>query len=166
MADGDVIELGDELPEERPDVSLETVRRFVKAAQMDFPRFTDHEHARAEGLPGAVIPGIMSQGHLAAMIHRWAPGCDIVVLDTIFRTPMVVGTPVVCRGAVTNVEDDVDRDRPDDPQRGVRRDRRPRHRPGAPRPLSPDPQLLGAETFAAPSGRRARWRPCCTSARS
>ena len=100
------IELGDELPEERPDVSLETVRRFVKAAQMDFPRFTDHEQARAEGLPGAVIPGIMSQGQLAAMIHRWAPGCEIVVLDTIFRTPMVVGTPVVCRGAVTNVDDD------------------------------------------------------------
>lgn len=101
------VELGDELPEERPDVSMETVRRFVKAAQMDFPRFTDHEHARAEGLPGAVIPGIMSQGHLAAMIHRWAPGCDIVELDTIFRTPMVVGTPVVCRGAVTDVDGDV-----------------------------------------------------------
>ena len=100
------VEIGDELPEERPDVSMGTVRRFVKAAQMDFPRFTDHEHARAEGLPGAVIPGIMSQGQLAAMIHRWAPGCDILVLDTIFRTPMVVGTPVVCRGAVTNVEDD------------------------------------------------------------
>jgi hypothetical protein len=101
------IELGDELPEERPDVSLEMVRRFVKAAQMDFPRFTDHEYAKAEGLPGAVIPGIMSQGHLAAMIHRWAPGCDIVELDTIFRTPMVVGTPVVCRGAVTDVDGDL-----------------------------------------------------------
>jgi hypothetical protein len=101
------VELGDELPEERPDVSLETVRRFVKAAEMDFPRFTDHEHARAEGLPGAVIPGIMSQGHLAAMIHRWAPGCDILELDTIFRTPMVVGTPVVCRGAVTDVDGEI-----------------------------------------------------------
>jgi acyl dehydratase len=101
-----LVELGDELPEEHPDVSMETVRRFVKAAQMDFPRFTDHEAARAEGLPGAVIPGIMSQGQLAAMIHRWAPGSSILVLDTIFRTPMVVGTPVVCRGAVTNVDDD------------------------------------------------------------
>ena len=100
------IELGDELPEERPDVSLATVTRFVAAAEMTFPRFTDHEAARAEGLPGAVIPGIMSQGHLAAMIHRWAPGCEIVVLDTIFRTPMVVGTSVVCRGAVTDVGDD------------------------------------------------------------
>ena len=26
------VELGDELPEEHPDVSLETVRRFVKSA--------------------------------------------------------------------------------------------------------------------------------------
>jgi acyl dehydratase len=100
------VELGDELPEERPDVSLETVRRFVKAAQMDMPRFTDHEAARAEGLPGAVIPGIMSQGQLAAMIHRWAPGSEVVRIDTVFRTPMVVGTSVVCRGAVTGINDD------------------------------------------------------------
>ena len=100
------VQLGDELPQERPDVSLETVRRFVKAAQMDFPRFTDHEAARAEGLPGAVIPGIMSQGQLAAMIHRWAPGCSILRIDTVFRTPMIVGTPVVCHGAVTGINDD------------------------------------------------------------
>ena len=100
------VELGDELPEERPDVALETVRRFVGAAEMNFPRFTDHEFAKAEGLPGAVIPGIMSQGQLAAMIHRWAPGCTIMRIDTVFRTPMVVGTEVVCRGAVTGVNDD------------------------------------------------------------
>ena len=105
MRIGDV-ELGDELPEERPDVSLETVRRFVRSAEMDFPRFTDHDAARAEGLPGAVIPGIMSQGQLAAMIHRWAPGCSIISIDTIFRTPMIVGTTVVCRGAVTGINDD------------------------------------------------------------
>ena len=59
--------------------------------------------ARAEGLPGAVIPGIMSQAQLAAMIHRWAPGCFILRIDTVFRTPMVVGTPVVCQGAVTGM---------------------------------------------------------------
>lgn len=102
----DEIEIGDELPEERPDVSLETIRRFVRAADMDYPRFTDHEAAKAEGLPGAVIPGIISLSHLAAMIHRWAPGCTIVSMDTIFRTSMVVGTPVVCRGAVTDIGDD------------------------------------------------------------
>ncbi len=100
------VELGDELPEERPDVSLETVRRFVIAAEMNMPRFTDHEAARREGLPGALIPGIMSQGHLAAMIHRWAPGSHVVRIDTVFRTPMVVGTAVVVKGAVTGINDD------------------------------------------------------------
>ena len=100
----DEVELGDELPEERPDVSLETVRRFVKAAEMDFPRFTDHEAARAEGLPGAVIPGIMSQGQLAAMIHRWAPGAKILRLDTMFRAPVLVNAKASCKGVVTNLD--------------------------------------------------------------
>ena len=45
------VELGDELPESHPDISLEKVRKFVGAAGMNFPRFTDHEFARSEGLP-------------------------------------------------------------------------------------------------------------------
>jgi len=31
------------------------VRQFVKAARMDFPRFTDDAAAKAEGLPGALV---------------------------------------------------------------------------------------------------------------
>jgi hypothetical protein len=100
------VELGDELPEAHPDVSLERVREFVKSSGMDFPRFTDHEQARKEGLPGAVVPGIMSQGILAVMIHGWAPGCTIKKLDTLFRSPILVGSSPVCTGAVTNTDDD------------------------------------------------------------
>jgi acyl-CoA hydrolase len=102
---GDV-ELGDELPEWRPDVAMEKVRRFVAITDLNFPRFTDHEYARAEGLPGALVPGIMSQGFLAAMIHAWAPGCTIRSIDTVFRTPIVVGTHPTCSGAVTDTDDD------------------------------------------------------------
>jgi acyl dehydratase len=102
---GDV-ELGDELPTEYPDVSMARVRSFVELAGWNFPRFTDHEFARNEGLPGAVVPGIMSQGLLAAMIHRWAPGCRITKLDTVFRTPMVVDTQPVCNAAVTDCDDE------------------------------------------------------------
>ncbi|MDH3678342.1 MAG: hypothetical protein OEV40_00180, partial [Acidimicrobiia bacterium] len=71
-----------------------------------FPRFTSHEAARAEGLPGALVPGIMSQALLAAMIHRWAPGCSIHRLDTVFRAPLVVGTKPTISGAVTDTDDD------------------------------------------------------------
>jgi acyl dehydratase len=100
------VELGDELPTEQPDVSMEQVVRFTVAARQDFARFTDHEAARAEGLPGALVPGIMSQGLLAAMIHRWAPNCRILELDTVFRSPLVVGTAPTITGAVTSTDDD------------------------------------------------------------
>ena len=100
------VHLGDELPVTHPDTSLEKVRQFVGVAGMSFPRFTDHEAARAEGLPGALVPGIMSQGFLAAMVHAWAPGSRIRSLDTVFRNPIVVGTQATCRGAVTDVDEE------------------------------------------------------------
>ena len=99
------VELGDDLPETHPDVSLERVRLFCDSAGMNWGRFTDHEFAKAEGLPGAIVPGVMSQGFLAAMIHRWAPGCRIHKLDTVFRTTMLVDSHPVCRGAVTDTDE-------------------------------------------------------------
>ncbi len=101
------IELGDELPEYVPDVSLETVRSFANAAGVGrAARFTDHEKARQEGLPGAIVPGVMSQGILAAMIHKWAPGSQIRKLDTVFRAPIVVDSQARCRGVITETEPD------------------------------------------------------------
>ena len=89
----------------RPDVSMATVRRFAKAAQMDFHRFTDHERARKDGLPGAIVPGVMSQGLLAAAVHRFAPGCRLRKIDPVFRAPVVVDSAPVGRGVVTHVDD-------------------------------------------------------------
>lgn len=59
------VEFGVELPVFEPDTSLANVRKFVIAAGWNGPRFTDHEAARKEGLPGALVPGILSQGFLA-----------------------------------------------------------------------------------------------------
>ena len=101
------IELGDELPEYTPDVSLSAVRSFAEAVGVGrVGRFTDHEKARREGLPGAIVPGIMSQGLLAAMIHKWAPGSQIRKLDTVFRAPIVVDSQARCRGVITETEPD------------------------------------------------------------
>jgi acyl dehydratase len=94
------VEIGHDLPELHPDVSLERVELFVGAARMMAGRFTDHERARAEGLPGAIVPGIMSQGILAAMIHRWAPGALVQRVDTVFRAPVLTDSRPVCRGVV------------------------------------------------------------------
>jgi acyl dehydratase len=97
------IEVGDELPAFEPDIRMETVRRFARTAGMLNPRFTDHEGARKQGLPGAIVPGIMSQGMLAALVHRFAPGSRIRRIDTVFRAPILVGERALCKGVVTEV---------------------------------------------------------------
>jgi acyl dehydratase len=100
------VELGDDLPSEHPDVSLPKIEQWCAAADQRFARFVDHEAAKSEGLPGALVPGIMSQGFLVAMIHRWAPGCTIRKIDTVFRGPLVIETELTIAGVVTDTDDD------------------------------------------------------------
>ena len=100
------VEFGEELPVFDADTSLENVKRFCEAAGWMGPRFTDHDAARKEGLPGALVPGIMSQGFLAAMIHRWAPDAQIERIDTIFRAPVVVDQAAHINGVVTDIDED------------------------------------------------------------
>lgn len=99
------VEFGVELPVFEPDTSLANVRKFVIAAGWNGPRFTDHEAARKEGLPGALVPGILSQGYLAAMIHRWAPDAQIENVDTVFRAPVIVDEAYRISGVVTDVDE-------------------------------------------------------------
>ncbi len=100
------VSFGEEIEEFHPDVSMPTVTRFTDTTGMTFSRFNDHEAARASGLPGAIVPGIMSQGILVAMIHRWAPNADVKRIDTIFRAPLIVDSQPVCRAVVTDMDDD------------------------------------------------------------
>ncbi len=97
---------GDEIPEFKPDIRLSTVQAFTDVTGMSFGRFNDHEEAKKMGLPGAIVPGIMSQGIFAAMIHSWAPGCEILKLDTIFRAPLVADSDARCAGVVTDRDED------------------------------------------------------------
>lgn len=101
----DDVTFGEALPEFEPDTGLDNVRKFVTAAGWDGARFVDHEAARREGLPGALVPGIMSQGFLAAMIHRWAPDAFIENIDTVFRAPVLVDQPCRISGVVTDVDE-------------------------------------------------------------
>ena len=98
------VEIGDDLPEVRPDVSMPRVRTFCRAAGNYTERFTDHEGARKQGLPGAIVPGIMSQALLASIVHRWAPGSRIEKIDTVFRSPIPVDSQPTCRAVVTGTD--------------------------------------------------------------
>jgi len=103
------VEFGAELPVFTPDTSLDNVKRFAVAAGWNGPRFTDHAAARKEGLPGALVPGIMSQGFLAAMIHRWAPEAAIENVDTVFRAPVIVDEAYRISGVVTDIDEETGR---------------------------------------------------------
>ena len=100
------VEFGAQLPVFEPDTGMDNVKRFTSAAGWSGPRFNDHDAAKAEGLPGALVPGIMSQGFLAAMIHRWAPEGDIVTVDTVFRAPVIVDQTYSISGVVTDIDED------------------------------------------------------------
>jgi acyl dehydratase len=95
------IEEGDELPPIDLFLSKDGVRQFARTAGMYFPRFTDDEGARAEGLPGMIAPGVMSMGLLARMISDWNPAALIKRIGTTFRSPVLPDRNVHLRGAVT-----------------------------------------------------------------
>ena len=100
------VEFGEELAEIQPDVTLPNVKAFAEAAQMLSGRFTDHEEARSNGLPGAIVPGIMSQGILVALIHGWAPNAEVLNVDTIFRAPLLVDSKPTASGVVTDIDEE------------------------------------------------------------
>ena len=100
------VEFGEAFPTLTPDVSMKTVKRFTDSAHMSWARFNDHEGAREQGLPGAIVPGIMSQGILAAMVNNWAPGCTILKIDTIFRAALLVDSNPTCSGVVTDMDEE------------------------------------------------------------
>ncbi len=100
------VEFGVELPAFSPDTSVDNIKRFGRHVGWGGPRFTDHEAARREGFPGALVPGVMSQGFLGAMIHRWAPASEIVAIDTVFRAPVFADRPHTIAGVVTDIDED------------------------------------------------------------
>ena len=95
-----------DLPAFIPDTSIETVKTFAKLLGWGGARFSDHEAARKEGLAGAMVPGVLSQGYLAAMIHHWAPAAEIKAIDTVFRAPVIADEPHTITGVVTDINED------------------------------------------------------------
>ncbi|MBV1879861.1 MAG: hypothetical protein KUG79_19615 [Pseudomonadales bacterium] len=100
------VEFGEELPAFVPDTSLQTASKFASLVGWNAARFNSHEAARKEGLPGAMIPGILSQGYLVAMIHSWAPTADIKSIDTVFRAAVIADEEHSITGVVTDINED------------------------------------------------------------
>ena len=100
------VEFGEELPSFAPDTSLENCGKFARAVGWGGPRFEDHEGAKKEGFPGALVPGIMGMGFMTATIHEWAPNAKVEKIDTIFRAPMIADTAAIIGAVVTDIDSD------------------------------------------------------------
>ena len=102
----DEVAFGADLPTFIPDTSLAITTKFAKLVGWDAPRFTDHEAAIKEGLAGAMVPGILSQAYLVAMIHNWAPVAEVLAVDTVFRAPVIADESHTITGVVTDINED------------------------------------------------------------
>ena len=100
------VEFGTELATYQPDTSLNVVRPFAAAVGWGGGRFDDHEKARKEGLPGALVPGIMAMGFLTSVIHRWAPVAEVETIDTVFRAPLIADETCVVDAVVTDIDEE------------------------------------------------------------
>jgi hypothetical protein len=103
----DDVAFGAELEPFVPDTSLAAAAAVADAVGWGAgARFKDHAQARREGLPGALVPGIMAMGFLTSMIHRWAPTARVEHIDTVFRAPLLADQPCTISAVVTDVDSD------------------------------------------------------------
>jgi acyl dehydratase len=100
------VEFGDELAAFQPDSSIANTAAFAKRVNYSGNgRFDDHEKARSQGLPGALVPGIMGMAFLNSLIHSWCPVARVVKIDTVFRAPMLADHPLAIGAVVTDIDE-------------------------------------------------------------
>ena len=106
--DFDDIDLGDEIGPWETALPDDDVEEFcVLWGQGPGPtQFTSDDVARGNGLPGAVIPGIMQMGLMARLITDWFDAVVLKNLDIIFRQPLMHNRTVKLRGIVTDKRED------------------------------------------------------------
>ena len=100
------VEVGDDLPPATLRLEKAFVTGHATALDMPFPRFTDDEGARREGLPGQITPGNLSLALLARVLLSWAPGARLLRLGTTFRGLALAGLEVHIQGAVTEKDEE------------------------------------------------------------
>jgi acyl dehydratase len=104
MVFDDLLE-GDELPTAAVDLASEFVRDHAADLGMAAGRFSDHEAARAEGLPGQILPGVMSMGLLARMLLANAPSARVTRLGTTFRGLVLASQKIKLHAMITEKDE-------------------------------------------------------------
>jgi acyl dehydratase len=105
----ETLEPGDELEPVTIHLAADFVRAHAIAMDMNAPRFTDEDGARAEGLPGQITPGNMSLGLLARTLLAWLPGARLERIGTTFRGLARAGGSARIQAMVTEKDEEARR---------------------------------------------------------
>lgn len=102
----DQIAPGDSLGPEEIFPTREQTRTFARTCGLEAPRFMDDEGARAEGLPGMILPGNMSLGLLTRLVTDWigTGGARVLRISTTYRSPVLPDCHYTLHGFVTQTD--------------------------------------------------------------
>ena len=95
---------GDEIPPLESTPELDQVRAYFSNSRRMPPFFFDDAAARAQGLPGRLVPGPMKVGILYGAVERWLGEAGYVrAVRAAHRRPDVQGNPITVAGQVARV---------------------------------------------------------------
>ncbi len=100
------LQIGDSIGPEHMFISKDQTRLYARTCHLDAPRFTDDEGARAEGLPGMILPGNMSLSLLTKLVTDWigSSGAQLARIGTTYRSPVLPDHTVTLQGFLTHTD--------------------------------------------------------------
>lgn len=99
-------DIGDELPPLRVTLTNAQVREYAIAANMPGGRFLSEEQAKAEGLPGQIVPGNMSMAFFSRLLTETIDSVRIKRINATFRALVRPNVPLIVSGVVTDRDGD------------------------------------------------------------
>ncbi|HXF35874.1 MAG TPA: MaoC/PaaZ C-terminal domain-containing protein [Actinomycetota bacterium] len=96
---------GQEVPPLARTLGREDLVRYAEASGDRNPLHLDDEAARRAGFPGVIAHGMLTMGHLATCLTRWAGGAErLERLAAPFRAPVLPGDTIVAGGRVRSLD--------------------------------------------------------------
>lgn len=84
-------------------LSAQDVAAYAEASGDHNPIHLDEQAARAAGLPGTIVHGMLIMGRLEGAIRGWLPQARLARLSTRFVKPLAVGDGIAIGGRVVRV---------------------------------------------------------------
>jgi acyl dehydratase len=96
---------GQEVPPLARTLRREDLVRYAEASGDRNPLHLDDEAARRAGFPGVIAHGMLTMGHLATCLTRWAGRPEALErLTAPFRAPVLPGDTIVAGGRVRSLD--------------------------------------------------------------